>query len=576
MMSFRWLPARGRGRRRLMAGVLVLALGTGLSAQTPAPPDPPASPQQPVPPPRPASPAPPPTPAPPPAPEVTDAERVPDRFRRYGQPVVRIGQDYRLRAGEAVGDIVVISGSANVEGRVDGDLVVVLGSATLGPNAAVAGDFVVVSGSVTIAPGATVAQDFVVVGGRTDAPADFSPGGEHVVVGDGLLGVDFSGVVPWVTRGLMWGRPLVPTLPWMWALVGIFLFIYLAISLLFSGAVQAGVATLTRRPFTAFLTGLLVLLLVGPISVILAVSIIGVPVVPFLLCALLVAGLLGKVSVMHWIGDRVAAPDPDSRLHWTRSFLIGFAVITVAYMIPVLGFSAWALLGVLGLGAASLAFVAAWRRENPDTPRRTIPPVPPPPPAPPAAPMPPATPVASAASAYATGEVRTSPIMAPDAAAYAAPEGPAAGVPPVPPAAPRHAAAGEVDLRAFPFARFLERAAAFALDLILVMIVYQLLGIRGPADEERFFLLLFGYHVGFWSWKGTTVGGIICQLRLVRTDGGRLQFVDALVRGFTSILSLVVLGLGALWILRDPERQAWHDKIAGTYVVKVPRHWPVG
>jgi uncharacterized RDD family membrane protein YckC len=36
-----------------------------------------------------------------------------------------------------------------------------------------------------------------------------------------------------------------------------------------------------------------------------------------------------------------------------------------------------------------------------------------------------------------------------------------------------------------------------------------------------------------------------------------------------------VLGLGCLWILKDPERQAWHDKIAGTYVVKVPRNWPL-
>ena len=71
------------------------------------------------------------------------------------------------------------------------------------------------------------------------------------------------------------------------------------------------------------------------------------------------------------------------------------------------------------------------------------------------------------------------------------------------------------------------------------------------------------------------MGGIICQLRFVRTDGARLQFVDALVRGLTSILSLVALGLGAPWILKDPERQSWHDKIAGTYVVKVPRHWPI-
>jgi uncharacterized RDD family membrane protein YckC len=145
----------------------------------------------------------------------------------------------------------------------------------------------------------------------------------------------------------------------------------------------------------------------------------------------------------------------------------------------------------------------------------------------------------------------------------------AAAVPPPPPVPPG------TDQRAFPYAAFLDRAAAFALDVILVFIAFRLLGIRGPDDEGRFFLLLLAYHVGFWAWKGATVGGIICNLRLVRTDGGRLQVVDALVRGLSSILSLVVVGLGVLWILKDPERQSWHDKIAGTYVVKVPRNYPV-
>jgi len=36
-----------------------------------------------------------------------------------------------------------------------------------------------------------------------------------------------------------------------------------------------------------------------------------------------------------------------------------------------------------------------------------------------------------------------------------------------------------------------------------------------------------------------------------------------------------VLGLGFLWIVWDPERQAWHDRVAGTYVVKVPRAYPI-
>lgn len=124
-----------------------------------------------------------------------------------------------------------------------------------------------------------------------------------------------------------------------------------------------------------------------------------------------------------------------------------------------------------------------------------------------------------------------------------------------------------------PHAGFRDRVAAGLLDLILVMFTYQLVNVF--RRDNVFFLLLLIYHIAFWAWKGTTVGGIICQLRVVRVDGSPLQFVDALVRGLSAIFSIVVLGLGIFWILRDPERQAWHDRIAGTYVVKVPRNWPL-
>src|SRR4029079_13737129 len=129
------------------------------------------------------------------------------------------------------------------------------------------------------------------------------------------------------------------------------------------------------------------------------------------------------------------------------------------------------------------------------------------------------------------------------------------------------------DLVAFPRAAFRDRLAAFVLDVILVLLAKEILDLT--RRDSAFFLLLLAYHIGFWTWKGTTVGGIICQLRLVRTDGTPLRFADALVRGLASIFSLAVLGLGGLWILKDPERQAWHDRIAGPYVVKVPRNWPL-
>ena len=81
------------------------------------------------------------------------------------------------------------------------------------------------------------------------------------------------------------------------------------------------------------------------------------------------------------------------------------------------------------------------------------------------------------------------------------------------------------------------------LDVILVVIASQVLSLTRHDNDSAVFVLMLAYHIGFWTWKGTTVGGIICQLRVVRVDGGPLRFADALVRGLSSIFSLAVLGL---------------------------------
>ena len=108
------------------------------------------------------------------------------------------------------------------------------------------------------------------------------------------------------------------------------------------------------------------------------------------------------------------------------------------------------------------------------------------------------------------------------------------------------------------------------LDVILLAIANNVLNIFWREDGA-FLVVLLAYHIGFWAWKGTTLGGIICNVRIVRTTGGDPRFIDALVRGLSGIFSVVALGIGVLWMLNDAERQMWHDKIAGTVVVKLPR-----
>jgi len=67
------------------------------------------------------------------------------------------------------------------------------------------------------------------------------------------------------------------------------------------------------------------------------------------------------------------------------------------------------------------------------------------------------------------------------------------------------------------------------------------------------------------------IGGIVFGLQVVRADGRPVDWSTAIVRALGCFLSLVVVGLGFIWIAFDDQRQGWHDKIAGTVVVRVPK-----
>jgi uncharacterized RDD family membrane protein YckC len=500
-------------------------------------------------------------------------------FTRNSGQVVRFGQDYTLRAGEETEQVVVLFGSARIEGHVRGDVVVILGTADLASTAVVDGNCVSIAGATTVASGARVRGDFVVVGGSADTPDGFGPGGEQVVIGAFNAAPAMKAFLPWVTRGLLLGRVMVPSLGWVWAWAGIVLAVSIGLLLIFEHAAGAATTVLRVRPFSAFLAGLLVLVLAGPVIVILIASVVGIVIVPFALGALAIGWILGKIGAVRWIGARILPEGEDSgRASALRSFLLGFAVLLLAYMIPVLGLLTWATVSIFGLGAATLALLAAVRRENPIPPSPVVTG-----PSPTPGPAGPAPGVARAAPLHAasvdlpalSGTDFRQPESGGSAGAATAVASAAGSAAYTAPAGSMHVDPAGTLLLAMPHASFLERLAAFVLDMFLVWLVVTMLDVPyalGPGNR-LYLLLLLAYHAGFWTWRGTTVGGIICQLRVVRTDGAPLQFGDALVRALGGLFSLAVFGLGGLWILRDPERQAWHDKIAGTYVVRVPRHW---
>ena len=114
----------------------------------------------------------------------------------------------------------------------------VAGAATLAGTARVGGDVVVVAGTGDVQPGTVVGGDLVVVGGGLKVPPGFAPGGDQVSVGAFAWGDQVANAAPWLTRGLLWGRPIVPELPWIWAVLAVFVLLCLLINLVFDGPVR--------------------------------------------------------------------------------------------------------------------------------------------------------------------------------------------------------------------------------------------------------------------------------------------------------------------------------------------------
>lgn len=83
-------------------------------------------------------------------------------------------------------------------------------------------------------------------------------------------------------------------------------------------------------------------------------------------------------------------------------------------------------------------------------------------------------------------------------------------------------------------------------------------------------LVNIAYFVGFWVWRGQTPGKMLLGIKLVSIDASNVTISVALLRYLGYIVSGAVLFIGFIWIAFDSRKQGFHDKMAETYVVKIP------
>lgn len=462
--------------------------------------------------------------------------------------------------GTVGGEAVAVLGDNKIDGRVKGEAVVVMGDMHLGPEASVDGDVIVVGGKLHKEPGARIKGSV-----------------EEISI---PIFHGFGWLHAYLYKCVLWGRLLWfgENLGWAWMVAGGFLVFYLLLALVFPRGVDRCAEVLEKRPGASILAALLTAVLSPILTFLLILTGIGIALVPVVGGALLVGTLFGKVAILSWFGRRVLGVPPEGgqTRHTLLTVLVGGLIVCLIYCVPVLGMLLYKLLGALGLGMVVFAVSQAMKREKPAS-------------RPPFA--------AAGVPAGAAGFV--SP--AHGAVAAPSPEMPVAGfVPPaagtapeaagfVPPAAaarPRaahaqeyraNAPAPEFSAATLPRVGFWLRFGASFLDFILVGIATAILGntffnIEGPG---LLFLGFATYCAVMWKTKGTTIGGVICGLRVVRIDDRPIDWSIAIVRALSGFLSFFAAGLGFIWVVFDDDKQSWHDKIAGTTIVRVPKGTPL-
>lgn len=132
---------------------------------------------------------------------------------------------------------------------------------------------------------------------------------------------------------------------------------------------------------------------------------------------------------------------------------------------------------------------------------------------------------------------------------------------------------GAAPISAMAYAGFGRRLLAVILDGIILSIPAVGLGFafsfgRSGGSGSNLLLTIIYEALLIALWNGQTIGKLAMGIRVVTADGTPVPVGLAFARAGMKLVSGAALGLGYLWMLWDPNKQTWHDKVAKTYVVK--------
>ncbi|MBP7055422.1 MAG: hypothetical protein KBB52_01020 [Candidatus Omnitrophica bacterium] len=226
-----------------------------------------------------------------------------------GEDVVKFYRDVTIAQGQDVNDVVAISGNITVFGRVGGNITALGGFVVLKPGSYVGGEIVSIGGEVIKEPGAELVGRVTTI-----YMPHFIPSFATILKGGWLA---------------------------LWATISILVLVgFLGLAILIIALMPDHMKIVVKSLETSFgimlLWGLAWMILIVPIAALLAVSIIGVILIPVQILLVVLALIIGYIAAGVFIGKNILAsfikktvPIVDALLGILVLFLIGF--------IPVVG-----------------------------------------------------------------------------------------------------------------------------------------------------------------------------------------------------------------------------------------------
>ncbi|PIR16917.1 MAG: hypothetical protein COV46_06340 [Deltaproteobacteria bacterium CG11_big_fil_rev_8_21_14_0_20_49_13] len=245
--------------------------------------------------------------------------------------VVKVFENATVETGASVTNAVVVFGDLNVEGTVRDHAVVIGGDLNVSSNGGVLGKTVVIFGSINKEPGAEVADEIVELSLKRFCTKSSCSTSDFVLPILGLATIGLAGLIG------------------LFAVVG-FLAIFLLISLLFTDKVGRASYRAERHPWWSIYHGLIVAILVLPVTLFLVVSIIGIPVVPVLFIILSAATFFGYTVICQLIGVKFFRAIKRPGRPMIIEVIVGFIILAILSCIPVAGFFIKTAAWLAGLG----------------------------------------------------------------------------------------------------------------------------------------------------------------------------------------------------------------------------------